>query len=192
MCCDYRTLTYCLFYALKREKRSSVQRHAVSRRRAGALTFYIPSPEFRESVLPREESRWEGVACIEWDGTCLIRILAQWAPQSSVAQYVVRNGHCAHRSIDSPWLRSLVTLSSSVSPSQVKDRQAEYVLELILDNTKTNELLGWDVLSPFQNLVTLSLNGCGLVNLEGFPPLPNLSKVSGSAVDGPRDCCWCR
>jgi len=56
----------------------------------------------------------------------------------------------------------------------VKDRQAEYVLELILDNTKCSRIEGLDC---FANLEVLSLNGCGLATLDGFPSLPRLSRL---------------
>jgi len=56
----------------------------------------------------------------------------------------------------------------------VKDRQAEYVLELILDGHACTRVAGLD---KFENLEVLSLNGCGLVTLDGFPSLPRLSRL---------------
>ena len=53
------------------------------------------------------------------------------------------------------------------------------MLELILDNTKCAKIEGLDC---FENLETLSLNGCGLVNLDGFPSLEKLSKVRAGSV----------
>jgi len=47
----------------------------------------------------------------------------------------------------------------------------ETVEELVLDTVKATKVTGLD---KFTNLKTLTLNGCGLTTLEGFPTLPKL------------------
>merc|ERR1719498_73347 len=54
---------------------------------------------------------------------------------------------------------------------QVAGRSAEEVEELILDTCKATKIEGLD---KFTNLKMLTLNGCGLTTLDGFPALPKL------------------
>ena len=71
----------------------------------------------------------------------------------------------------------------------MKDRDAEFVLELILDNTKCTSIGDVDILNRFKNLESLSLNGVGLVDLDGFPSLPRLTRVRVlSTFFGARKC----
>lgn len=54
---------------------------------------------------------------------------------------------------------------------QVGNRSAETIEELILDTCRATKVVGLD---KFTNLKMLTLNGCGLTTLEGFPALPKL------------------
>jgi len=58
--------------------------------------------------------------------------------------------------------------------SQTRGRNPEEVLELVLDTAKATKVAG---LEKFTNLRTLTLNGCGLSTLEGFPQLQNLVRL---------------
>jgi len=55
--------------------------------------------------------------------------------------------------------------------SQVGATPPDEVRELVLDACKTTQVTG---LEKFVNLTTLTLNGCGLTTVEGFPTLPRL------------------
>ena len=61
-------------------------------------------------------------------------------------------------------------LDSAIA-AQVGATPPEQVRELILDACKATKVTGLD---KFVNLETLTLNGCGLTSLEGFPTLPHL------------------
>jgi acidic leucine-rich nuclear phosphoprotein 32 family protein A/C/D len=56
-------------------------------------------------------------------------------------------------------------LESAIA-QQVGDRDAEEIRELVLDACKATKVSG---LEKFVNLETLTLNGCGLTSLDGFP-----------------------
>ena len=58
--------------------------------------------------------------------------------------------------------------------NQIRGQQPEEVTELVLDTCKANKVTG---LEKFVNLRTLTLNGCGLTTLEGFPQLPQLRQL---------------
>ena len=58
--------------------------------------------------------------------------------------------------------------------AQVQSTPPESVTELILDACKATKVTGID---KFINLEMLTLNGCGLTSLEGFPTLPNLKTL---------------
>ena len=64
-------------------------------------------------------------------------------------------------------------LESAIA-AQTKDTPAEQVTELVLDTCKATKVVG---LEKFSNLKSLTLNGCGLTTLEGFPTLPELRKL---------------
>ena len=64
-------------------------------------------------------------------------------------------------------------LESAVA-AQVGDKPAEEVTDLVLDTCKAAKVTG---LERFTNLRTLTLNGCGLTTLEGFPTLPKLTAL---------------
>merc|ERR1711935_431365 len=57
----------------------------------------------------------------------------------------------------------------------VGDRDPEFVFHLMLDSTKCQKVEGLD---QFGNLEVLSLTGCGLTSLAGFPKLPHLSELN--------------
>jgi|TARA_B110001469_G_C9527125_1_gene262193 acidic leucine-rich nuclear phosphoprotein 32 family protein A/C/D len=58
--------------------------------------------------------------------------------------------------------------------AQTKDTPSEQVTELVLDTCKATKVSG---LEKFSNLKSLTLNGCGLTTLEGFPTLPELRRL---------------
>jgi len=58
--------------------------------------------------------------------------------------------------------------------NQIGSQAPETVKELVLDTVKATKVTGLD---KFQNLTTLTLNGCGLTSLEGFPTLPKLASL---------------
>lgn len=58
--------------------------------------------------------------------------------------------------------------------NQIRGQQPDEVLELVLDTCKASKVTG---LEKFTNLRTLTLNGCGLTTLEGFPQLPQLVRL---------------
>lgn len=58
--------------------------------------------------------------------------------------------------------------------AQVQQSPPESITELILDACKATKVTGLD---KFINLEMLTLNGCGLTSLEGFPTLPNLKTL---------------
>ena len=58
--------------------------------------------------------------------------------------------------------------------AQTRDRVPEEVTELVLDTCKAAKVTG---LEKFSNLKLLTLNGCGLTSLEGFPTLPKLQRL---------------
>ena len=58
--------------------------------------------------------------------------------------------------------------------AQVGTRPPEDITELILDACKATKVTGLD---SFTNLEILTLNGCGLTSLEGFPPLIELKTL---------------
>merc|ERR1712195_152016 len=66
----------------------------------------------------------------------------------------------------------------------VGDRDPEFVFHLMLDSTKCQKVEGLD---QFGNLEVLSLTGCGLSSLAGFPKLPHLSElnISDNKLSGP-------
>ena len=64
-------------------------------------------------------------------------------------------------------------LESAVA-AQTAGMQADQVMDLVLDTCKATKVTG---LEKFSNLRTLTLNGCGLTTLEGFPTLPALRKL---------------
>ena len=64
-------------------------------------------------------------------------------------------------------------LESAIA-QQVGDKDPEEVLELVLDACKATKVSGLD---KFVNLQMLTLNGCGLTSLEGFPTLDNLKSL---------------
>ena len=58
--------------------------------------------------------------------------------------------------------------------AQTKDTPPEQVTELVLDTCKATKVSG---LEKFSNLKSLTLNGCGLTTLDGFPTLPELRRL---------------
>ena len=70
-------------------------------------------------------------------------------------------------------------ISGQVGPST----PPETVEELVLDTVKATKVTG---LEKFTNLKTLTLNGCGLTTLEGFPTLPKLTclELSDNQLSG--------
>jgi len=58
--------------------------------------------------------------------------------------------------------------------SQIGHRPHESVEELVLDACKASKVTGLD---KFTNLKMLTLNGCGLTTLDGFPTLPKLKTL---------------
>ena len=58
--------------------------------------------------------------------------------------------------------------------NQIRGQQPEDVTELVLDTCKATRVIGLD---KFVKLKTLTLNGCGLTTLEGFPALTNLLRL---------------
>jgi len=58
--------------------------------------------------------------------------------------------------------------------AQTGTRQPEEVTELVLDTCKATKVTGLD---KYSNLRLLTLNGCGLTTLEGFPTLPKLLRL---------------
>ena len=62
----------------------------------------------------------------------------------------------------------------SAAAAQTAGMQADQVMDLVLDTCKATKVTG---LEKFSNLRTLTLNGCGLTTLEGFPTLPALRKL---------------
>ena len=58
--------------------------------------------------------------------------------------------------------------------NQIRGQQPDEVTELVLDTCKATKVTG---LERFTNLRTLTLNGCGLTTLEGFPQLPQLVRL---------------
>jgi len=76
--------------------------------------------------------------------------------------------------------------------AQTRDRVPEEVTELVLDTCKAAKVTG---LEKFSNLKLLTLNGCGLTSLEGFPTLPKLQRLELSdnglsdGLDALQDAC---
>ena len=64
-------------------------------------------------------------------------------------------------------------LETAVS-AQVGDKAPEEITELVLDACKATKITGLDA---FVNLEVLTLNGCGLTTLEGFPTLSELKTL---------------
>jgi len=62
----------------------------------------------------------------------------------------------------------------AVIASQTASSRPEDVTELVLDTCKAAKVTGLD---KFSNLRLLTLNGCGLTTLEGFPTLPRLQRL---------------
>ena len=58
--------------------------------------------------------------------------------------------------------------------AQTKDTPPDQITELVLDTCKASKVSG---LEKFSNLKSLTLNGCGLATLEGFPALPELRRL---------------
>ena len=58
--------------------------------------------------------------------------------------------------------------------AQTKDTPPNEVTELVLDTCKATKVSG---LEKFSNLKSLTLNGCGLTTLDGFPTLPELRRL---------------
>jgi len=58
--------------------------------------------------------------------------------------------------------------------AQTKDTPPDQVTELVLDTCKATKVSG---LEKFSNLKSLTLNGCGLTTLDGFPTLPELRRL---------------
>tara|TARA_B110001452_G_C15192290_1_gene413950 strand:+ start:102 stop:593 length:492 start_codon:yes stop_codon:yes gene_type:complete len=58
--------------------------------------------------------------------------------------------------------------------AQTKDTPPEQITELVLDTCKATKVSG---LEKFSNLKSLTLNGCGLATLDGFPQLPELRRL---------------
>ena len=58
--------------------------------------------------------------------------------------------------------------------AQTASSRPEDVTELVLDTCKATKVTGLD---KFSNLRLLTLNGCGLTTLEGFPTLPRLQRL---------------
>ena len=58
--------------------------------------------------------------------------------------------------------------------AQTKDKPPNEVTELVLDTCKATKVSG---LEKFSNLKSLTLNGCGLTTLDGFPTLPELRRL---------------
>lgn len=67
----------------------------------------------------------------------------------------------------------------SIINSQTNGQDSLDVIELILDewNGSSLEELDKILIESFTNLEFLSLNGCGLENLNNFPDMPNLIKL---------------
>ena len=74
---------------------------------------------------------------------------------------------CAGAAVQPMDLESAIT-------AQTKDVPADQVTELVLDTCKATKVVGLD---KFVNLRSLTLNGCGLSTLEGFPTLPDLRRL---------------
>ena len=66
-----------------------------------------------------------------------------------------------------------MSLAATIS-AQAFGREPEDVTELVLDTCKATNITG---LEKFTNLRLLTLNGCGLATLEGFPTLPKLQRL---------------
>ena len=58
--------------------------------------------------------------------------------------------------------------------AQVGDKAPDEITELVLDACKATKVTGLDA---FVNLEVLTLNGCGLTTLDGFPALPALKTL---------------
>ena len=58
--------------------------------------------------------------------------------------------------------------------NQIGGREPDAVTELVLDTCKATRVSG---LEKFTKLKNLTLNGCGLTTLEGFPQLANLVRL---------------
>lgn len=58
--------------------------------------------------------------------------------------------------------------------AQSAGKLPEEVQELVLDTCKATKVTG---LEKYSNLKLLTLNGCGLTSLEGFPTLPKLQRL---------------
>lgn len=67
----------------------------------------------------------------------------------------------------------------AIIEEQVQGESPQEVLELILDDWKGSNIPQNEkkLIEKFKNLDSLSLGGCGLESLEGFPNLPNLIKL---------------